>query len=98
MCPVMSVAFEDLKPRQLYSVMIDFVLMDEFRYSFDANHNRWVPNWRALAEEDCPRVYIHPETPATGASLMQNVLTFKMLKLTNSFKTASKSAQVRIGG
>ncbi|KAJ7387444.1 T-box transcription factor tbx3 [Desmophyllum pertusum] len=73
--------------------MIDFVLMDEFRYSFDANHNRWVPNWRALAEEDCPRVYIHPETPATGASLMQNVLTFKMLKLTNSFKTASKSAQ-----
>ena len=95
MCPVMSVTFEDLKPLQFYTVMVDFVLVDEFRYSFDVSSNRWVPHWRALAEEDSPRFYVHPRTPAMGMSLMQDVLTFKKLKLTNSPKTAAKSAQVR---
>ena len=96
MCPVMSVAFEDLEPLQFYTVMIDFALADEYRYSFDVNSNRWVPYRREAVLEDTSRFYVHPGTPILGATLMQNVLNFKMVKLTNSPKTAAKSAQVRI--
>ena len=94
MCPVMAVTFEDLKPLQFYTVMIDFVLVDEFRYSFDVSSNHWIPHGRVMDEEHSPRFYIHPQTPTTGLSLMQDVLFFKMLKLTNSYKTAAKSSQV----
>ena len=94
MCPLMSIAFEDLKPRRFYTVMVDFVLMDAFRYSYDVNCNRWVANSRPLPEEEWPRLYVHPSTPAMGASLMQNALTFKTLKLTNCPVTAAKSGQV----
>lgn len=96
MCPIISLKFEDLTPRQFYTVMIDFVLMDEYRYSFDTRTNTWVPYCRELpAEEGYAKVFVHPETPWNGATLMMNGLTFKTLKLTNSFKTAEKSPQVR---
>ncbi|XP_022792066.1 uncharacterized protein LOC111331261 [Stylophora pistillata] len=94
MCPIISLKFEDLTPRQFYTVMIDFVLMDEYRYSFDTRTNTWVPYCRELpAEEGYAKVFVHPETPWNGATLMMNGLTFKTLKLTNSFKTAEKSPQ-----
>ena len=91
----MSIAFEDLKPRRFYAVMVDFVLMDAFRYSYDATCNRWEAHTRILPEENWPRLYVHPSTPATGASLMQNVLTFKTLKLTNCPVTAANTTQVK---
>lgn len=94
MCPLLSIAFEDLKPRRFYTVMIDFVLKDEFRYRYDVNCNCWVANSHPLPEEGWPRLYVHPNTPAMGVSLMQSVLTFKMLKLTNCPVTAAKSGQV----
>ena len=96
MCPVISLKFEDLNYRQFYTVMVDFVLMDEFRYSFDAKANSWIPCCRERpTEAGCPKVFVHPQTPINGATLMLNGLTFKTLKLTNSFKTAGKSAHVR---
>jgi len=90
----MSIAFEDLKPRRFYVVTVDFLLMDTFRYSYDVTYNRWVANSCPSPEENWPRLYVHPSTPATGASLMQNVLTFKTLKLTNCPVTAANSTQV----
>ena len=94
MCPMISLAFEDLNPSQMYAVMIDFMYADEFRYCFDMSTNRWAP-WRPIKQDDdVPRMYLHPETPTTGALLMKSVLTFKRLKLTNSFQTASKTIQV----
>lgn len=97
MCPVISLKFEDLTPRQFYTVMIDFVLMDEFRYSFDAGTNTWLPYCREMpVEEGRAKVFVHAETPWNGATLMTNGLTFKTLKLTNSPKTAEKSSQVRV--
>ena len=94
MCPLMSIAFEDLKPRRFYAVLIDFVLMDAFKYSYNGTSNRWEANSPMLPEENWPRLYLHPSTPATGASLMQNALTFKTLKLTNCPVTAANSTQV----
>lgn len=95
MCPMISLAFEDLHPTQMYAVMVDFVFADEFRYCFDASSNLWVP-WSLIKEENCSRMYLHPETPTTGAILMKSVLTFKKLKLTNSSQTARKSKQVML--
>ena len=93
MCPMISLTFEDLNPTQMYAVMVDFVFADEFRYCFDANSNRWGP-WGLIIEENCSRMYLHPETPTTGAILMHSILTFKKLKLSNSSKTAWNSKQV----
>lgn len=94
MCPAISLAFEDLKPKRMYAVMIDFVYADEFRYCFDMSSNLWTP-WREVKEEEGPpRMYLHPETPTTGALLMKSVLTFQKIKLTNSEQTAEKPIQV----
>lgn len=94
MCPVISLTFEDLNPKRMYAVMIDFVLVDEFRYIFNTSSNRWAP-WRPVMErEENPRMHLHAESPTTGAILMKSVLSFKKLKLTNSYDTAAKSVHV----
>lgn len=96
MHPVISLKFQDLNPRKMYAVMIDFVCADDYRYCFDLTSNRWAPWRQPRSHEDVtgPRMYLHPETPRAGDILMRSVLTFKRLKLTNSYQTATKTIQV----
>ena len=91
--PVISVSFEDLHPRHFYVVMVDFVSVDNFKYRFEVKSNSWVTA-KKKTDLGCPRMYTHPETPASGASLMMNGLTFQKLKLTNSLKLSLKDTKV----
>lgn len=71
--------------------MIDFVLMDEFRYFFDVGINIWLLYCcEMLVEEGCVKVFVYVEMFWNGVIFMINGFIFKMLKFINSFKMVEK--------
>ena len=52
-------------------------------YSFFLPFSRWIVAGKADPEMP-KRMYIHPDSPATGEAWMQKVVSFHKLKLTNN--------------
>ena len=90
---MISVSFEDLHPRHLYVVMVDFVSVDNYKYNFDVKSKSWIQSREKISKE-CVRMYTHPGTPTSGASLMWGALAFKTLRLTNNIKLSLKDTNV----
>lgn len=64
-----------------YVLLIDVAAVDDCRYKF--HNSRWVVAGKA--DPDMPkRMYIHPESPATGEHWMNKPVSFHKLKLTNN--------------
>lgn len=54
------------------------------KYFYDVcNFSRWIVAGKADPEMP-KRMYIHPDSPATGEQWMQKVVSFHKLKLTNN--------------
>ena len=70
-----------LNPRTKYIVLLEIVPVDECRYKF---HNcRW--SIAGKGDPEMPkRMYVHPDSPSTGAQWMQKVVSFHKMKLTNN--------------
>ncbi|KAK9523120.1 hypothetical protein VZT92_019539 [Zoarces viviparus] len=64
-----------------YVVLMDIVAADECRYKF--HNSRWMVAGKADPEMP-KRMYIHPDSPATGEHWMSKVVNFHKLKLTNN--------------
>ncbi|XP_063752828.1 T-box transcription factor TBX3-like [Eleginops maclovinus] len=64
-----------------YIVLMDIVAADECRYKF--HNSRWMVAGKADPEMP-KRMYIHPDSPATGEQWMSKVVNFHKLKLTNN--------------
>lgn len=60
---------------------MDIVAADDCRYKF--HNSRWMVAGKADPEMP-KRMYIHPDSPATGEQWMSKVVTFHKLKLTNN--------------
>jgi len=81
MFPVIKVSIAGLNPKLKYILVMDIVPVDDNRYKY---HNS---DWTIAgkAEPHMPgRLYVHPDSPSTGAQLMRQVISFQKIKLTNN--------------
>ncbi|XP_014247040.1 T-box transcription factor TBX10-like isoform X2 [Cimex lectularius] len=83
MFPTFQVKFSGMVPDSTYVLMVDFVPLDDKRYRYLFHSSSWVVAGKADPISP-PRVYIHPDSPATGAHWTRQVVSFDKLKLTNN--------------
>jgi hypothetical protein len=81
MFPVIQISVKGLDPDAKYIMVMDIVPVDDNRYKF--HDSEWVVTGKA--EPQLPgRLFVHPDSPATGAQWMKQIISFKQLKLTNN--------------
>lgn len=81
MFPSYKVKVTGLNPKTKYILLMDIVPGDEHRYKFA--DNKW--SITGKAEPAMPgRLYVHPDSPATGAHWSRQLVSFQKLKLTNN--------------
>ena len=80
MFPVVKVSISGLEPYSLYAVVMDIVQVGEKMFKF-----KWVVMGKAepMGSEK-GRLFIHPDSPATGASWEKQIITFQKCKITNN--------------
>ncbi|KAL5016010.1 hypothetical protein ScPMuIL_005599 [Solemya velum] len=81
MFPTLKVGLEGLDPHSKYILLVDIVPVDDCRYKY--HNSEWVVTGKA--EPHMPgRLYIHPDSPASGSHWMKQPMMFHKLKLTNN--------------
>uniref|UniRef100_A0A3Q0SC31 T-box transcription factor 6 n=1 Tax=Amphilophus citrinellus TaxID=61819 RepID=A0A3Q0SC31_AMPCI len=81
MFPGLKLKLSGLNPSLRYILLLDIVPLDNSRYRFQGG------GWQAVgaAEARLPdRVFIHPDSPATGAHWQSRTISFHYAKLTNN--------------
>ncbi|XP_048043192.1 T-box transcription factor TBX3 [Megalobrama amblycephala] len=81
MFPAFKVRCSGFDGKARYILLMDIVAADDFRYKF--HNSRWLVAGKADPEMP-KRMYIHPDSPATGEQWMSKAVTFHKLKLTNN--------------
>lgn len=81
MFPAFKVRCSGLDRKARYILLMDIVAADDYRYKF--HNSRWMVAGKADPEMP-KRMYIHPDSPATGEQWMSKAVTFHKLKLTNN--------------
>ncbi|VEL31773.1 unnamed protein product [Protopolystoma xenopodis] len=81
MFPAYKIKVSGLDSQSKYVAMLDIVSQEENRYKF--HNRRWAVAGKADPEPH-RRLYIHPDSPATGEHWMQKAISFHKLKLTNN--------------
>ncbi|CAB1319860.1 unnamed protein product [Coregonus sp. 'balchen'] len=81
MFPCYKVKVTGLSPKAKYILLMDIVPADDHRYKFA--DNKW--SVMGKAEPAMPgRLYVHPDSPATGSHWTRQLVSFQKLKLTNN--------------
>ncbi|XP_022213738.1 T-box transcription factor TBX6 [Drosophila obscura] len=81
MFPSMRVSLSGLEEEASYCVLLEMVPIGDCRYKFSGS--QWVP--AGGAEPQSPqRMYLHPDSPATGSHWQSQALLFNKVKLTNN--------------
>ncbi|XP_036833135.1 T-box transcription factor TBX3 isoform X5 [Oncorhynchus mykiss] len=99
MFPPFKVRCTGLDKKAKYILLMDIVAADDCRYKF--HNSRWMVAGKADPEMP-KRMYIHPDSPATGEQWMSKVVNFHKLKLTNNisdkhgFVSSSNITQLKI--
>ncbi|XP_049767264.1 T-box transcription factor TBX1-like [Schistocerca cancellata] len=83
MFPTFQVRLFGLDPSADYMLMMDFVPVDDKRYRYAFHSSSWVVAGKADPVSP-PRIHVHPDSPASGAQWMKQVVSFDKLKLTNN--------------
>ncbi|XP_077579282.1 T-box transcription factor TBX2b [Stigmatopora nigra] len=81
MFPPFKVRINGLDKEAKYILLMDLVAADDCRYKF--HNSRWMVAGKADPEMP-KRMYIHPDSPATGEQWMAKPVAFHKLKLTNN--------------
>ncbi|XP_052446445.1 T-box transcription factor TBX3 [Carassius gibelio] len=81
MFPAFKVCCSGLDRNSRYILLMDVVAADDYRYKF--HNSRWMVAGKADPEMP-KRMYIHPDSPASGEQWMSRSVTFHKLKLTNN--------------
>ncbi|XP_051528087.1 T-box brain protein 1 [Myxocyprinus asiaticus] len=87
--PFLSFSIVGLDPTCHYNVIVDVILADPNRWRFQGG--KWVSCGKADTNVKGNRVYMHPDSPNTGAHWMRQEISFGKLKLTNNNSAASNS-------
>ena len=81
MFPPFKARINGLDKKAKYILLMDIVAADDCRYKF--HNSRWMVAGKADPEMP-KRMYIHPDSPATGEQWMAKPVAFHKLKLTNN--------------
>ncbi|KAM3872745.1 eomesodermin homolog b [Diretmus argenteus] len=92
MFPFLSFNMVGLNLTAHYNVFVEVVLADPNHWRFQGG--KWVTCGKADNNMQGNKVYIHPESPNTGAHWMRQEISFGKLKLTNNKGTSSSNAQM----
>ncbi|XP_013394092.1 T-box protein 1-like [Lingula anatina] len=82
MFPTLQISLQGLDPQAHYNVFVDMVLADPHHWKFQTG--KWVPCGQAEQLPANGRIYMHPDSPNSGAHWMKQDITFSKLKLTNN--------------
>lgn len=78
MFPVVKVSVTGLNPKAMYTVLLEFVQIDNHRWKYV--NGEWIPGGKA--EVPPPNaIYIHPESPNFGAHWMKEPISFAKVLL-----------------
>ncbi|KAF2904884.1 hypothetical protein ILUMI_01301 [Ignelater luminosus] len=80
MFPVVKVSVSGLDPKAMYTVLLEFVQIDNHRWKYV--NGEWIPGGKAEIPPS-NAIYIHPESPNFGAHWMKESISFAKVKLTN---------------
>lgn len=83
MFPAFKVKVSGLEKRAKYILLMDVIPADDCRYKF--HNSKWMVAGKADPEMP-KRMYIHPDSPATGEQWMSKNVSFHKLKLTNNIQ------------
>ncbi|XP_058129065.1 T-box transcription factor TBX5 [Anopheles ziemanni] len=83
MFPTFQVKVVGLDLAAEYLMIMDFVPLDDKRYRYAFHTSSWVVAGKADPISP-PRISVHPDSPATGATWMKQTISFDKLKLTNN--------------
>ncbi|KAM3614722.1 uncharacterized protein V6R79_018503 [Siganus canaliculatus] len=96
MFPFLSFNIAGLNLTAHYNVFVEVVLADPNHWRFQGG--KWVTCGKAdnssQGTETGNKVYIHPESPNTGAHWMRQEISFSKLKLTNNKGTSHSTSQM----
>lgn len=81
MFPFCRYRITGMNPHLLYVLIMDFHLMDEYRYRWTVGGR--LPGGPSEVHESRGRVYTHPSSPRQGAVWMDNPVVFGTVKLTS---------------
>nr|BAA92187.1 brachyury [Ciona savignyi] len=91
MFPVLKTTISGLDPTAMYSVMLDFVAVDNNRWKYV--NGEWVPGGKPEPHvTSC--AYIHPDSPNFGSHWMKQPVGFSRVKLTN--KATGNAQQIML--
>lgn len=82
MFPSLHVQISDLDLHAHYCILLELTAASHCRYKY-SNSGGWAPTGAEEAQSP-QRVYLHPESPATGEYWMSQPISFGRLKLTNT--------------
>ena len=81
MFPVIKISVSGLEPDTKYIIVMDIVAVDDNRYKF--HDSEWVVTGKAEPSL-AGRLYVHPDSPVTGAVWEKQLISFQKLKITNN--------------
>ncbi|XP_035259666.1 T-box transcription factor TBX21 isoform X2 [Anguilla anguilla] len=92
MFPFLSFNISALDPSAHYSVYVDVVLADQHHWRYQGG--KWVQCGKAEGNMPGNRMYMHPDSPNTGAHWMRQEVSFGKLKLTNNKGSTNNVGQM----
>ncbi|XP_061633696.1 eomesodermin-like [Phyllopteryx taeniolatus] len=92
MFPFLSFNIAGLSLTAHYNVFVEVALADPNHWRFQGG--KWVTCGKADNSSQGNKVYIHPESPNTGAHWMRQEISFSKLKLTNNKGTNHSMSQM----
>nr|XP_048281990.1 T-box brain protein 1 [Myodes glareolus] len=92
MFPFLSFNISGLDPTAHYNIFVDVILADPNHWRFQGG--KWVPCGKADTNVQGNRVYMHPDSPNTGAHWMRQEISFGKLKLTNNKGASNNNGQM----
>ena len=90
MFPHIIVAIKGLDPEERYTVAMEILDADNRRYKYVKNQ------WMAMGTADpgpARHVYVHPDSPNSGAVWTKNCVSFAKVRLTNN-KESKESVSI----
>jgi hypothetical protein len=82
MFPTLQYSLTNLDPQRHYNVFVDMVLADGNHWKFQ--NGKWITCGQAEQLPTNGRVFLHPDSPNSGAHWMKQDIVFSKLKLTNN--------------
>ncbi|XP_043113616.1 eomesodermin homolog b isoform X2 [Puntigrus tetrazona] len=92
MFPFLSFNLTGLSLTTHYNVFVEIVLADPNHWRFQGG--KWVTCGKADNNMQGNKIYVHPESPNTGAHWMRQEISFGKLKLTNNKGATANTAQM----